>query len=77
MITYLRFFILILTFSLLLPSVYNVGDQVSDDHQNTYFDVCHGNEEHGFEDNLSLGDLNGFTNGGIYYVTMIDMAASW
>jgi len=64
-----------------MPSIYNVGEQVSEAHQNTHFDICHGAEEHGYADeldpNLSLGDLNGFTNGGIFYVTMIDMAASW
>ena len=81
MLSQLRFFIIISMFSLLIPSIYNVGDQVSEAHQNTHFDICHGAEEHGYGDefnpNLSLGDLNGFTNGGIFYVTMIDMAASW
>ena len=81
MLLQLRFFIIISIFSFLIPSIYNVGDQVSDTHQNTHFDICHGAEEHGYGDefnpNLSLGDLNGFTNGGIFYVTMIDMAASW
>jgi len=68
-------------FSVSFPSIYNVGDQVSEQHQNTHFDICHGAEEHGygneFVPNLSLGDLNGYMNGGIFYVTMIDMAASW
>ena len=78
---YLRFFIIITIFSITIPSVYDVGDQISESHQNTHFDICHGAEEHGYGDelspNLSLGDFNGFNNGGIFYVTMIDMAASW
>ena len=65
--------------------LYQVGDQISENDQNRYFDICYGAEEHGFNNDsgigdpvLSLGDLNGYTNGtGIFYVTMIDMAASW
>ena len=78
---YLRFFIIITIFSITIPSVYDVGEQVSSIHQNMHFDVCYGAEEHGYEDelnpNLSLGEFNGFNNGGLFYVTMIDMAASW
>ena len=66
--------------------LYQVGDQISENDQNRYFDICYGAEEHGFNNDsgtigdpqLSLGDLNGYANGtGIFYVTMIDMAASW
>jgi len=78
---YLRFFIIITIFSITIPSVYDVGEQVSSDHQNMHFDVCYGADEYGYGDelnpNLSLGEFNGFNNGGLFYVTMIDMAASW
>ena len=78
---YLRFFIISTIFSIAIPSIYDVGEQVSDQHQNTHFDVCYGADEHGYGDelnpNLSLGEFNGFNNGGLFYVTMIDMAASW
>ena len=78
---YLRFVIIIMIFSITIPSVYDVGEQVSSIHQNMHFDVCYGAEEHGYGDelnpNLSLGEFNGFNNGGLFYVTMIDMAASW
>lgn len=64
--------------------VYQVGDQISEENQSRRFDVCYGAEHHGIESDghggytLSLGDYNGFTNdSGIFYVTMIDMAASW
>ena len=79
-----KFLILILvSFSF---TAYQVGDQISESDQNRRHDVCYGAEHHGLEEDqghgggytLALGDLNGFTNdSGIFYVTMIDMAASW
>tara|TARA_B100001175_G_scaffold292299_1_gene278028 strand:- start:644 stop:886 length:243 start_codon:yes stop_codon:yes gene_type:complete len=75
-------FILLLLISLALP-VYQVGDQISAEDQARNFDVCYGAEHHGIEEQggryrLGLGDYNGYTNdSGIFYVMMIDMAASW
>ena len=80
---YLNIFIisLFLSFSFAL---YQVGDQISANDQARQHEICYGAEEHGFEEDnhggfsLSLGDFNGFTNEtGIFYVTFIDMAASW
>ena len=77
---YIRFIPLLLV-SLSLSQNYSVGQQISQAHQDTQFNICYGADEHGFGDelvpNLSLGDFNGFNNGGIFYVLMIDMAASW
>ena len=77
---YFRFFILLLL-SFSLSQNYNVGEQISEAHQNIQFNICYGAEEHGIGGqlvpSLSLGDFNGFNNGGIFYVLMIDMAASW
>ena len=77
---YIRFILLLLV-SLSLSQNYSVGQQISQAHQDTQFNICYGADEHGFGDelvpNLSLGDFNGFNNGGIFYVLMIDMAASW
>ena len=80
---YSRIFVTAIFFSLSF-SVYQIGDQISESDQNRRHDVCYGAEEHGFEEDnhggfsLSLGDFNGFTNeSGIFYVTFIDMAASW
>ncbi|OUW11206.1 MAG: hypothetical protein CBD26_03395 [Candidatus Pelagibacter sp. TMED166] len=75
----------ILTLALLSFSfaIYQVGDQISQNDQDRVFEVCYGAEHHGIEPvggryNLTLGDYNGFTNDtGIFYVLMIDMAASW
>jgi hypothetical protein len=64
-------------------SLYQVGDQISLNDQARNFEVCYGAEHHGIEIDhgaysLALGDYNGYTNdSGIFYVMMIDMAASW
>ena len=72
--------ILVLT-GLVFTQNYSVGQQVSVVHQNADFEICYGAEEHGYVDGLvpklSLSDFNGFTNGGIFHVIMIDMSASW
>ena len=80
---YSRIFVATIFFSLSF-SVYQIGDQISESDQNRRHDVCYGAEEHNIPEDghggysLSLGDLNGYTNDdGIFYVTMIDMAASW
>ena len=77
-----RKILFIILLSLSFP-LYQVGDQISQVDQNRAFDVCYGAEHHGIEPvggrySLSLGDYNGFINDtGIFYVLMIDMAASW
>jgi len=80
---YSRIFVTAIFFSLSF-SVYQIGDQISESDQNRRHDVCYGAEEHNIEEDghggysLSLSDLNGYTNDtGVFYVTMIDMAASW
>ncbi|NOZ08302.1 MAG: T9SS type A sorting domain-containing protein [FCB group bacterium] len=55
-------------------SVYNLNDYVAADDQQVEFNVCYGDWPDGM---LSLADLNGATNGGNWYVTMIDMSATW
>ena len=79
------FFRKILTLSIfsLMFALYQVGDQISQADQNRVFEVCYGAEHHGIEPEggrykLSLADYNGYINdSGIFYVIMIDMAASW
>ena len=80
---YLRILITIMSFSLSF-SLYQIGDQISETDQDRKHEICYGAEHHGFEEDghgqfsLSLSDFNGFRNNtGIFYVTMIDMAASW
>ncbi len=79
---YVFIFVIMNMFSFLMCSVYEIGDQISLEDQNIEFDICYGAEKYGygsqFIPKLSLGDFNGYTNDiGVFYVLMIDMAASW
>jgi len=61
-------FVFILLLSTSLFAQYNVGEQISPEHQNMRFKVCYGDDA----DSLSLSD---FANGNT--VIWINMAASW
>ena len=63
--------------SLSFASVYNVGDYISDTHQNITKSTCYAGNEYGDGDDWKLADWNGATNGGHYTVIFIDMAATW
>ena len=54
--------------------LYDVGETMSLTDQNTEFDVCYGDYEN---NTFSFADLNGELNGGHYYITFVDMAATW
>ena len=72
-----RFLVFIALFSFSF-AVYNVGQTVSISDQQQNLTVCNGHEPNDDSDgNFSLYDYNGEYNGGAYYVTHIDMAASW
>ncbi len=59
-------------------AIYNVGQTISIAHQSQSSTVCNGEEPNGEDDgSLRLIDYNGAENGGQYYITHIDMAASW
>jgi len=66
--------LLSLPFSIVLGA-YDVGDQISIDHQNMEFGFCYPEEQAG--NIFSFAQHNGDLNGGSYQVLMIDMAASW
>ena len=63
--------------SLSFASVYNVGDYISDTHQNITKSTCYAGNDYEVNDNWKLADWNGATNGGHYTVIFIDMAATW
>ena len=63
--------------SLSFASVYDVGDFISDTHQNITKSTCYAGNEYGDGDDWKLADWNGATNGGHYTVIFIDMAATW
>tara|TARA_Y100001970_G_C13614860_1_gene546636 strand:+ start:235 stop:456 length:222 start_codon:yes stop_codon:yes gene_type:complete len=65
-------FVLFLSFS--LAAIYDVGETVSESHQNIAFDVCYGDYS---SNDLRLADFNGALNGGDYQVLFINTAASW
>tara|TARA_B100001029_G_scaffold42673_1_gene33350 strand:+ start:302 stop:526 length:225 start_codon:yes stop_codon:yes gene_type:complete len=66
--------IIIIIINIGISSVYNVGDNISIEHQNILFDICYGQDE---QENLKLSNFNGENNGGNYKIMWIDMAAAW
>ena len=63
--------------SLSFASVYDVGDIVSDSHQNITKSTCYAGNEYANGDSWKLADWNGATNGGHYTVIFIEMSATW
>ena len=63
--------------SLSFASYYDVGDYISDTHQNITKSTCYAGNEYGDGDDWKLADWNGATNGGHYTVIFIDLAATW
>ena len=64
-------------FGLTLASVYNVGDSISDTHQNITKSTCYAGNEYNTGENWKLADWNGATNGGHHTVIFIEMSATW
>ena len=60
-----------------LASVYDVGDIVSDTHQNITKATCFAGNEYEVGDNWKLADWNGATNSGHHNVIFIEMTATW
>ena len=58
-------------------SVYDVGDIVSDTHQNITKSTCYAGNDYDVGENWKLGDWNGASNGGNYNVIFIEMTATW
>ena len=66
--------LLSLSFSIVLGG-YDVGDTISESHQNMEFGFCYPEEQAG--DIFSFAQHNGDLNDSNYQVLMIDRAASW
>ena len=58
-------------------SIYNIGDTLTLDDQNTLYPVCNGSDQYLTGDTFSFADLNGDLNGGDYKLTIISMNATW
>ena len=63
--------------SLSFASTYDVGDIISDTHQNITKSTCYAGNEYENGDSWKLADWNGATNGGHYTVIFIEMSATW
>ncbi|MFQ6611129.1 MAG: hypothetical protein ACE5D7_10095 [Fidelibacterota bacterium] len=67
-------FTILIFLSLTFAQVYDIGDTMSETHQNISFDVCYGDFG---ADTFHFADLNGALNGGDYFITFVDMSATW
>ena len=70
-----KFSLVIILFLSSLFSAYDVGDTLSEDHQNMEFDFCYPESQAG--SSFSFAQHNGDLNGGNFQVLMIEMSASW
>ena len=75
MIKYLIQISIAMSFS--FASVYDVGDIVSDSHQNITKSTCFAGNDYDVGDSWKLADWNGATNGGHHTVIFIEMSATW
>ena len=74
----IRYIITISTaIGLALASVDDVGDIISNSHQNVTKSTCWAGNDYDEGDNWKLSDWNGATNGGHYNVIFIEMTATW
>ena len=62
---------------LAFASIYDVGDYVSDTHQNVTKSTCFSGNDYDVGDSWKLADWNGATNGGHHTVIFIEMSATW
>ncbi len=66
-----------LAIGLTFASVYDVGDSISDTHQNITKSTCYAGNDYNTGDSWKLADWNGATNGGHHTVIFIEMSATW
>ena len=68
---------LLISTNIIIASVYDVGDFVSQSDQNITKETCYAGNDYDVGDNWKIADWNGATNGGHYTVIFIDMSAAW
>ena len=56
---------------------YDVGEFISETHQNITKSTCFAGNDYGVGDDWKLADWNGATNGGYHTVIFIEMSATW
>ena len=71
----------LITFTILFLNTlfsYDVGETVTDSHQNLDFNICYGSEHDINGDGLfNFAEYNGDLNGGQYYVIFLEMMTTW
>ena len=74
----IKYLITLATFiGLIFSSVYDIGDIVSDSHQNITKSTCYAGNDYDTNDSWKLADWNGAINGGNHTVIFIEMSATW
>ena len=68
---------LLISTSITIASVYDVGDIVSESHQNITKSTCYAGNDYNTGENWKLADWNGADNGGHHTVIFIEMSATW
>ena len=68
-------FSLVIIFLSSLFSAYDVGDQLSEDHQNMEFGFCYPQAQVG--NSFSVAQHNGELNGGDYRILLLEISTSW
>ena len=68
---------LLISTSITIASVYDVGDIVSESHQNITKSTCYAGNDYDVGDSWKLADWNAAFNGGHYNVIFIEMTATW
>ncbi len=71
------FIFFILSFNFLYPSIYDIGEVVSNEHQNLSYETCFGGNNYDIGDQWKLADWNGDLNGGNYKVLVLEIETSW
>ena len=68
---------LLLTLNFLFAYNYDVGEIISDSHQNVTQSTCYSGNEYTTGESWKLADWNGAINGGHHTVIFIEMSATW
>ena len=71
------YFLTFVFISSVFAAIYDVGEYISEDHQNVPITTCYAGNGYDVGDLWQLSDWNGDVNGGNYNVIVLIMGASW
>ena len=69
--------LVLLILTIAKASIYEVGEFVSEEHQNITKSTCYAGNEYDTGEDWKLADWNGAINGGHHTVIFIEMSATW